>query len=412
MMGYMLADEALERFIADYAFTTVLDIGSGEGLHAERMRRAGRSVIELDSSQHWGGPTDIRVPFLDYQGAEPFDAVWCSHVLEHQLNVNLFLRRIFESLKPGGIFAITVPPMKPTIVGGHVTIWNAGLLLYNLILAGYDCRDVRIKAYGYNISVIGRKRRARLPMLKMDAGDIETLAPFFPVPVQQDFDGNIQNHGWDRGADPRLVAGPVVRPGELTIEMLRALVPLESDAANLGWSAACVSSTGQIAEFGVYKGTSLDALASICHDRRVAGFDSFRGLPEAWVRSDTSTYRAGHFALEAMPTGFPPNVKLFPGLFRDTVPAWRDTLDEPLALIHIDADLYSSTRDVLFGLDKQIGPGTVIVFDELCDWQDSGVYPNWAEGEWRALVEWMRACNRSIRILSRGPSYAATIVAV
>ena len=49
--------------------------------------------------------------------------------------VYLFLKKVHSLLNEGGYLAIIVPPRKPFIVGGHVTIWNAGLVLYNLILA-------------------------------------------------------------------------------------------------------------------------------------------------------------------------------------------------------------------------------------------------------------------------------------
>jgi len=49
-----------------------------------------------------------------------------------------------------GILAVMVPPSKNTIVGGHVTNRNAGLLLYNLVLVGFKSEDVGILNYGCN----------------------------------------------------------------------------------------------------------------------------------------------------------------------------------------------------------------------------------------------------------------------
>ncbi len=410
MRGNLMAEAALDRLLHNYDFKTVLDIGSGEGLHAARFRAAKKTVITLDTSGHWEGDADIGKPFLEQRFSEPFDAIWCSHVLEHQLNVNQFLRHIFDCLKPGGILALTVPPWKTSIVGGHVSIWNAGLLLYNLVLAGFDCREARVGRYGYNISVIVRKRHAALPRLRMDAGDIELLAPYFPLSVHQDFDGDIAELNWGAGFDPRPVAGPIRSAATLRIDDFQTLRPLHSDEANLYWSAACVARPGGVAEFGTFQGKSLRVLAQELVNRRITGFDSFAGLPEPWVRSEESTYPAGHFATAELPKGLPEHVRLVPGFFADSLPVWKSTLTEPLALIHIDSDIYSSARDALFMLDSHIAPGTVLVFDELSDWKDSGIYPNWPEGEWRALLEWMQTCGRSVRPLSRGPSYAATMI--
>ena len=132
---------------------------------------------------------------------EKFDAVWCSHCLEHQLDVNIFLKKIHDITKENGIVGITVPPLKHEIVGGHVSLWNAGLLLYNLVLAGFDCSESKIKSYDYNISVILRKRSILLPQLVFDRGDLVALRNFFPKDLQKDqwghFDGQIQQLNWD-----------------------------------------------------------------------------------------------------------------------------------------------------------------------------------------------------------------------
>ena len=58
---------------------------------------------------------------------------------------------------------------------------------------------------------------------------------------------------------------------------------------------------------------------------------------------------------------------------------------EPIALLHVDSDLYSSAVTVLTLLEKQIVPGTVIVFDEYMN------YPGWQLDEFRAWQEFVRA---------------------
>lgn len=34
--------------------------------------------------------------------------------------------------------------------------------MYNLILAGFDCKTARLKKYGYNISIIRQEMRSRV----------------------------------------------------------------------------------------------------------------------------------------------------------------------------------------------------------------------------------------------------------
>jgi hypothetical protein len=53
-----------------------------------------------------------------------------------------------------------------------------------------------VKRYGYNISVIVQKKEANLPVLKYDFGDIEALSEFFPMPVTNGFNGDIEELNW------------------------------------------------------------------------------------------------------------------------------------------------------------------------------------------------------------------------
>jgi SAM-dependent methyltransferase len=193
--------EALEKLVSAYEFRTVLDIGCGPGRHSQCLRAAGKEVTGIDYVQM---REDVIVAdYLNHEFAEPFDCLWASHVLEHQLNVHAFLRKLFRDLKPGGILAITVPPLKHAIVGGHVTLWNAGLLLYNLVLAGFDCQEARVKHYGYNISVLVPKVAAAVPydQLHFCRHDMKLLARFFPrhpkMKWEHAFRGDIVQLNWD-----------------------------------------------------------------------------------------------------------------------------------------------------------------------------------------------------------------------
>jgi hypothetical protein len=168
-------------------------------------------------------------------------------------------------------------------------------------------------------------------------------------------------------------------------------------------------SKGYALEFGVYKAESISFLAKLSSERQWFGFDSFVGLPEAWVRSEISTYEPGHFALEALPK-VPANVTLVKGMFEDSLPGWLQTHSSDISFLHIDADLYSSAKYILSSLNDRLKPGAIIVFDELSDWNDSGVYANWQDGEWKALCEWVGEMHRNIGILGRGPAYSAGIV--
>jgi SAM-dependent methyltransferase len=193
----------------DIHFQTVLDIGCGIGQHTKAFKEAGYDVTPIDHVSQFHGVhvmeygnnkslLDKNTASLELGlGNEYFDLIWCSHCLEHQRNVGAFLDCIYWDLKLGGWLAVTVPPMKNEIVGGHVSLWNAGLLLYNLILAGFDCSQAKVKTYGYNCSVIVQKVPVELPNnLHYNKNDIEKLKPWFPNFFYHGVNGDIKEWNW------------------------------------------------------------------------------------------------------------------------------------------------------------------------------------------------------------------------
>ena len=137
---------------------------------------------------------------------------------------------------------------------------------------------------------------------------------------------------------------------------------------------------GPVAEFGVNKGGTMRFIASRLPDRHIDGFDSFQGLPENWSGNMMS---AGEFDRKGRLPRVPANVELHPGWFDVTLPPYASKSSEPLALLHIDCDLYSSTKTIFDQLEARIAPGTVIVFDEYFN------YPAWQMHEHRAFREFL-----------------------
>lgn len=198
--------EALHVLVEHFSFDTVLDIGSGAGVHSQYFVDNGKSVtcIDIATPEGAGSKPSLRFiqgNYLECHFDRPFDCIWACHVLEHQPNPNLFLAKIHDDLAENGVLAITIPPLKHGVVGGHVTLWNAGILLYQLILAGFDCSEAAVLSSGYNISVVVRKKKAVLPQLTYDKGDIERLGPFFPFDAREGFDGRILRCRWPKHGD-------------------------------------------------------------------------------------------------------------------------------------------------------------------------------------------------------------------
>lgn len=132
-------------------------------------------------------------------------------------------------------------------------------------------------------------------------------------------------------------------------------------------------------EFGVYQGASLRAWSDLLKNpqSQLHGFDSFEGLPEEWNARNPK----GTFDLKgALPQFTDPRVALHPGWFDQTLPAFVLPEHERL-VVHVDADRYSSTKQVLEHLQSAVRPGTVVVFDEFLDRQH----------EWRAFDEFLAA---------------------
>jgi hypothetical protein len=133
---------------------------------------------------------------------------------------------------------------------------------------------------------------------------------------------------------------------------------------------------GQVLEFGVATGRTLNQFAHWLPHKTVYGFDGFDGLPEDW----TSRMRKGFFARKHLPR-VRRNCELVVGWFNETLPGFVEKRPEPVALLHVDCDLYSSTVTILNNLKNNIVPGTVIVFDEYMN------YPGWQLDEFRAWQE-------------------------
>jgi hypothetical protein len=150
-----------------------------------------------------------------------------------------------------------------------------------------------------------------------------------------------------------------------------------------------VSLPGTCAEFGVWKGRSINYFA-----RRlpvIYGFDSFEGLAEDWKGW---AFPKGAFDLKGRVPKVAPNVRLIKGWFSDTVAEFLAHSGEPFAFVHIDCDTFEATTQVLDLLEDRLLPGTVLIFDEFFGyrgWQESGEFKAWSNFVLRTGVafEWL-----------------------
>jgi hypothetical protein len=151
-----------------------------------------------------------------------------------------------------------------------------------------------------------------------------------------------------------------------------------------------------VLEFGVCRGGTIRTIRQELDDSfLVFGFDSFQGLPEAWVDK--------HGKVVVPPEYFSTNgvipdvhgVKFYAGWFSDTLKDYIK-IAQPIALLHIDSDLYSSAKEVLVALNDHIVPGTIIVFDEWFYRHDA----RYDDHEQKAYNEWISEFDRRCEIVA------------
>lgn len=167
------------------------------------------------------------------------------------------------------------------------------------------------------------------------------------------------------------------------------LSPVKSkfNLLNLAFEKADVSADRLICEFGVFQGTTINHIAQMT-SKSVFGFDSFEGLPVAWG----SMLQRGHFALKRLPA-VRSNVTLIKGWFHESLPVFISQNKGKLGFLHVDCDLYVSTKIVFDLLEPRLAAGTVIVFDEYFN------YPGWEDGEAKAFGEFLTRTGLSCEFL-------------
>jgi O-methyltransferase len=146
----------------------------------------------------------------------------------------------------------------------------------------------------------------------------------------------------------------------------------------------------QYLEFGVFKGESIKFWASKNADKHSLfyGFDSFEGLPENWFPGmGKGVFNVGG---EVPETG-DGRILFVKGWFNKTLPGFVGRVqpdDSARIVLHLDADLYSSTYYVLNCLYFQhfIRSGTILIFDEA-------IVASIADTEFRAFYDFVQAMN-------------------
>jgi hypothetical protein len=172
------------------------------------------------------------------------------------------------------------------------------------------------------------------------------------------------------------------------------------DLLSFGIKQAEMKVTGLFCEFGVFTGATINHIAANTK-AVIHGFDSFEGLPEKWREG----FEKGSFQMNGLPK-VRENVILHKGWFDKSVPEFAAKYPGNIAFLHMDADLYSSTKTVFDLLGSRIVPGTVIDFDEYIG------YPGWQNGEFKAFQELVQKRHLKFEYIGRVPNYNQVAVQI
>ncbi len=139
---------------------------------------------------------------------------------------------------------------------------------------------------------------------------------------------------------------------------------------------------GDLVEFGVATGNSLDELIGYCDDLglkiNIYGLDSFEGLPDLSPH-DPQWWHKGEFAApyeavsQRLKTDVRPHVHLVKGWFSETLadPGIQEAIRE-VAFARVDCDLYQSAVDCLAFLEDRLSHGAYLCFDDWTDDPETG----------------------------------------
>ena len=152
-----------------------------------------------------------------------------------------------------------------------------------------------------------------------------------------------------------------------------------------------VSVSGEIIECGVGKTKSFQILAMLMHQylrtEYLWGFDSYEGYPEPTKEDESPRQRKKgewnflreHLVLDVLKqAGIPEEllsrIKLIKGFVENTLPVVTGQIG-PIALLHLDINLYSGYKTCLENLFPKVARGGIVLFDEYMNRNEAEVCP-------------------------------------
>ena len=167
-IGVKGAKECLEYFINTFKFKEVMDVGCGSMPYSDLFLSKNIDYNGIDIRSDIHGDMYTCGNFMNYPFSKQYNAVISSHVVEHVPNTEQFLNIIRQITVDNGNVCIIFPKPKPNVVGGHVHIFNPGIMLYNLTRIGIDCSDWKCVVKDYSFAVMGTMKKTNpiLPQIQ------------------------------------------------------------------------------------------------------------------------------------------------------------------------------------------------------------------------------------------------------
>ncbi len=193
-----VADRVLRVLKETPGVARVLDAGCGNGSLAARIAHEGFSVYACDTSTSGIAQGRRAFPNVRFEVAsvyddlralfgETFDACVSTEVVEHLYDPRRFVSRVFDILRPGGLFVLTTPYhgyLKNLALalsgkmdnhytalwdGGHIKFWSRRTLATLLEEAGFNVVGFqglgRLPFLWKSMIVVARKPRGESAML-------------------------------------------------------------------------------------------------------------------------------------------------------------------------------------------------------------------------------------------------------
>jgi ubiquinone/menaquinone biosynthesis C-methylase UbiE len=151
--------------IKNFQFDNILDVGCGYAPYVNIFTNNNKDYTGIDfniDNKNKKKCSFIKSDFMKHDFKDKkFDCVYTSHCIEHIPDTETFLKRLRFLIKDDGILCIIFPKPKDEIVGGHVHIFNPGIMLYNLVRIGINCKHVQCLDCGYSYAVVGKIKKEK-----------------------------------------------------------------------------------------------------------------------------------------------------------------------------------------------------------------------------------------------------------